>query len=176
MYKSLFVFSTFVFIILAGCSAPSVQNYADQTPVVDVREFFEGEITAWGLVQDRSGEVINRFRADMQGSWEGNRGILDEEFFYSNGDTQTRQWQFVQQDENSYTGTASDVIGEASIAQAGNAINLKYTLEVPVGDRSYDLKFDDWMWLVEDELIINRATMTKFGFRVGELIVVIQKQ
>ncbi|MEQ9209214.1 MAG: DUF3833 domain-containing protein [Pseudomonadales bacterium] len=175
MYRSLFVFSTFIFI-LAGCSAPSVQNYADQTPVVDLREFFEGEITAWGVVQNRSGEVINRFRADMHGSWEGNRGILDEEFFYSNGDTQTRQWQFVQQDDNRYTGTASDVIGEASIDQAGNAINLNYTLRVPVGDRTYDLNFDDWMWLVEDELIINHATMKKFGFRVGELIVVIQKQ
>ncbi|MEQ9564767.1 MAG: DUF3833 domain-containing protein, partial [Pseudomonadales bacterium] len=130
----------------------------------------------WGVVQNRSGEVINRFRADMHGSWEGNRGILDEEFFYSNGDTQTRQWQFVQQDDNRYTGTASDVIGEASIDQAGNAINLNYTLRVPVGDRTYDLNFDDWMWLVEDELIINHATMKKFGFRVGELIVVIQKQ
>lgn len=165
-----------VTFILAGCSAPSVQNYADQTPVVDVREFFEGDITAWGVVQNRSGEVINRFRADMQGSWDGNQGVLDEQFYYANGDTQTRQWQFVQQSENSYTGTASDVIGEASIVQAGNAINLNYTLQVPVGDRTYDLNFDDWMWLVEDELIINRATMKKFGFRVGELIVVIQKQ
>lgn len=175
MHRFIVLFLTVTFF-LAGCSAPSIQDYADQVPEVDVREFFEGDIVAWGIVQNRSGEVINRFRADMHGSWEGDRGILDEEFFYSNGDTQTRQWQFVQQDENSYTGTASDVVGEASIAQAGNAINLNYTLQVPVGDRTYDLNFDDWMWLVEDELIINRATMKKFGFRVGELIVVIQKQ
>ena len=175
MPRFIVLFLTVTFF-LAGCSAPSIQDYADQVPEVDVREFFEGDIVAWGIVQNRSGEVINRFRADMHGSWEGDRGILDEEFFYSNGDTQTRQWQFVQQDENSYTGTASDVVGEASIAQAGNAINLNYTLQVPVGDRTYDLNFDDWMWLVEDELIINRATMKKFGFRVGELIVVIQKQ
>jgi hypothetical protein len=161
---------------LVGCSAPSIQNYADEVPKVDVREFFEGEITAWGIVQNRSGEVINRFRADMQGSWNGEQGTLDEVFYYANGDTQTRQWQFVQQSENSYTGTASDVIGEASIEQAGNAINLNYVLRVPVGDRTFDLRFDDWMWLVEDEVIINRATMKKFGFRVGELTVMIQKQ
>jgi hypothetical protein len=165
-----------VLIVLSGCSAPSVQNYADEVPKVDVREFFEGDIIAWGIVQNRSGEVINRFRADMQGSWDGNQGVLDEQFYYANGDTQTRQWQFVQQNENHYTGTASDVIGEASIVQAGNAINLNYVLRVPVGDRAFDLSFDDWMWLVEDEVIINRATMTKFGFRVGELTVVIQKQ
>ncbi len=165
-----------VLIVLSGCSAPSVQNYADEVPKVDVREFFEGDIIAWGIVQNRSGEVINRFRADMQGSWDGNQGVLDEQFYYANGDTQTRQWQFVQQNENHYTGTASDVIGEASIVQAGNAINLNYVLRVPVGDRTFDLSFDDWMWLVEDEVIINRATMTKFGFRVGELTVVIQKQ
>jgi hypothetical protein len=175
MHKSILVLISF-FVLLAGCSAPSIQNYANQTPSLDVREFFEGDITAWGVVQNRSGEVINRFRADMQGTWDGDRGVLDEEFFYSNGDTQTRQWQFVKQEENYYTGTASDVIGEATIAQAGNAINLNYTLRVPVGDRTYDLNFDDWMWLVEDETIINRATMKKFGFRVGELIVVIQKQ
>lgn len=165
-----------VLIVLSGCSAPSVQHYADEVPKVDVREFFEGDIVAWGIVQNRSGEVINRFRADMQGSWDGNQGVLDEQFYYANGDTQTRQWQFVQQNENHYTGTASDVIGEASIVQAGNAINLNYVLRVPVGDRTFDLSFDDWMWLVEDEVIINRATMTKFGFRVGELTVVIQKQ
>ena len=175
MHRLLLVTLSF-FVLLAGCSAPSIQNYADQTPRLDVREFFEGDITAWGVVQNRSGEVINRFRADMHGSWDGNRGILDEVFHYSNGDTQSRQWQFVKQNENYYTGTASDVIGEASITQAGNAINLNYTLRVPVGDRTYDLGFDDWMWLVEDETIINRATMKKFGFRVGELIVVIQKQ
>jgi len=175
MHRFIVVLFSFL-AMLTGCSAPSIQNYADQTPSVDVRDFFEGEITAWGVVQNRSGEVINRFRADMHGSWDGDSGVLDEEFFYSNGDTQTRQWQFVKQGENYYTGTASDVIGEATIDQAGNAINLNYTLRVPVGDRTYDLNFDDWMWLVEDETIINRATMKKFGFRVGELIVVIQKQ
>ena len=49
-------------------------------------------------------------------------------------------------------------------------------MDVPVGDTSYRLNFDDWMWAMNDGVIINRSYMKKFGFRVAELTIFMQKQ
>ncbi|HCN73035.1 MAG TPA: DUF3833 domain-containing protein, partial [Pusillimonas sp.] len=40
---------------------------------------------------------------------------------------------------------------------------------LPVGDTTYDVSFDDWMFLMNDEVMLNRATMSKFGIRLGEV-------
>ena len=37
------------------------------------------------------------------------------------------------------------------------------------------ITFDDWIFLQDDRVAINRATMTKFGFKVAELTVVFVK-
>lgn len=160
---------------LAACSNTSIQDYADEQPQLDIQEFFNGNIKAWGIVQNWRGKVVNRFVANMVGYWDGDTGILDEEFVYANGDTQFRQWRFEKVGENQFTGEADDVIGAGSIVQAGNAVNLNYRLIVPLEDGEIELNFDDWMWLVDDTTIINRAKMKKFGLTVGELTVVIQK-
>ncbi|MGD2141740.1 MAG: DUF3833 family protein, partial [Burkholderiales bacterium] len=58
----------------AGCAAPNVDNYRDERPVLDLREYFDGEIEAYGMFQNRSGEVIKRFTVAIKGSWNGNVG------------------------------------------------------------------------------------------------------
>lgn len=162
--------------MLNGCSGTSVQRYADEYPEMDLKEFFTGEIRGWGIVQDRKGRVINRFDIEMIGRWDGNKGVLDEEFVYYSGEKQNRSWRLEVLDDGGYRGEADDIIGEATIAQAGNALNLKYELIVPVKGSEYRFKFDDWMWKMNDELVINRAVMRKFGIRVAELTVVMQKK
>lgn len=164
-------------VVLTACSSHSVDIYSEESPQLNVRDFFNGEVTAWGIVQDRRGRVINRFQADLVGTWDGANGVLDEDFYYADGEYQFRQWRLVQVGENQYEGYADDVIGTGYGTQSGNAFNLKYELIVPLSDGDeVSLKFDDWMWLMEGGVIINRATMRKFGFKVGELTVVMQKQ
>ena len=153
----------------------TVDRYADQTPTIDVKEFFDGEIKGWGLVHDRRGRVTKRFDFKIIGTWDGDKGILDEEFLYYDGETQTRQWRLEYLGDGKYKGFADDIIGEASLEQSGNALNLKYELIVPVNNSDITLKFDDWIWQMNDGVAINRAVMRKFGIRVGELTVVMQK-
>ena len=69
-----------------------------------------------------------------------------------------------------YTGTADDVVGTASGGASGPAFNWRYTLRVPVKERVWEIDFDDWMFLVDDRTLLNRAVMSKFGVRVGELL------
>jgi len=162
-------------LLLSACSTP-VQDYQGQEPRLDLKEYFEGPLLAWGIVQDRSGEVTRSFRVDMVGRWDGDTGVLEEDFTWSDGETQRRVWTFRKLDEHSYTGTADDVVGEATGEAYGNALHWRYTLQLPWGDDgTINVALDDWMWLIQDGVLVNRSEIRKFGFRVGEVTIFFRK-
>jgi hypothetical protein len=121
------------------------------------------------MFQDRSGKVIKRFKVVIHCSWQGDIGTLDEDFTYSDGTTQKRIWTLKKMPDGRYIGTADDVVGEASGQVGGNALNWKYVLALPVDGNVYNVNFDDWMYLMDDQVMLNRAVMSKFGFRLGEV-------
>ena len=154
---------------IAGCGSVDVQRYADQQPVLDLREYFDGTLDAHGVFQDRSGEVVKRFHVLIEASWDGDTGTLDERFTYSDGTTQQRVWTITRHDAGRYTGRAGDVVGEARGEAAGNALRWRYVLSLPVDGKVYDVVFDDWMFLMDERVMLNRSTMSKFGVRLGEV-------
>jgi len=156
---------------LAACAGPEVSQYAQQQPVLDVPAFFGGKTEAWGMFQKRSGEVVKRFTVAIEGSRQGSDFVLDEHFTYSDGSTEQRTWKLARQPDGTWRGRAGDVVGEAIGHSAGNALNWRYTLRLPVGDATYDVQFDDWMYLVDARTMINRASVSKFGFEVGQVTV-----
>jgi hypothetical protein len=153
----------------------NIEDYVETKPRFDFQEFFSGELKAWGVVQKRNGDVIRHFYADLEGSWAGDQGTLHEVFYFSDGEEQTRVWKFEILDGNRITGTAGDVVGTAEGAVAGHAFNMNYVLTVNVDGRDIDVSMDDWMFLIDGKTIINRTTMKKFGFRVGEVLLTIKK-
>jgi hypothetical protein len=160
---------------LAGCAGPTVADYAAERPALDLADYFNGTITAHGVFTDRSGKVVKRFSVVMKCSWQGDEGILDEDFVYSDGSTQKRVWRLKKLGAGRYSGTADDVVGTASGETAGNAFNWKYTLSLPVDGRVYEVQFDDWMYLMDDKVMLNKAVMSKFGIRLGEVTLAFQK-
>ena len=167
----------FTLFSLLGCSSsPNLKNYTDQKPELDLQEYFTGPIKAWGLVQDRNGDVVRRFDMDMVGSWEGNIGTLDEDFRYYDGETQKRDWTIKKISKNEYEGTASDILDKAEAKVEGNAMQWVYKMDLPVGDTTYRITFDDWMFLMNDGVLINRSYLKKFGITVAELTLIMQKQ
>lgn len=156
-------------LLLAGCSGPQLADYAAERPVLNFREYFSGDVVAHGVVTDRWGKVVRRFIVAMRCTWEGNQGTLDEHFTYSDGARQRRVWRLTQHPDGRLTGTADDVRGVAEGATAGNAFNWRYTLQLPIGGRVWDVQFDDWMYLVDPRTMINKAVMSKFGIRLGEV-------
>ena len=152
-------------------------DYLNREPAFVIEEFFQGEIKAWGIVQNRRGKIITRFEADIVGSWDGDNGTLDETFTYlESGENQKRVWKITKLDALSYTGTAGDIIGVATGKQNGNAVNWVYSMDVPVGDRTVRLKFDDWLWSMDNKVAINRSYLKKFGFTVAEITLFLQQQ
>lgn len=154
---------------LSGCSSQKIDAYAREKPVLELQDYFNGTLDAYGLFTDRSGQVVKRFTVVMQCSWQGNEGTLDEAFTYSDGTQQRRVWRLQKLADGKYSGRADDVVGTAHGQQSGNAFNWTYTMALPVDGRVYEVQFDDWMYLVNDKVMLNKATMSKFGVRLGEV-------
>jgi len=162
-------------LTLAGCATVDVANYRAERPALDLAEYFNGTVDGWGMFQDRSGQVIRRFTVRIDAKWDGNRGTLDEHFEFSDGERQNRIWTLVK-DGDRYTGTAGDVVGTGQGIQQGNAFNMRYVLRVPWSGRTIDVDMDDWMWRIDEQTVLNRTAMTKFGFRVGEVTLSFRKR
>jgi len=151
------------------------EDFAGGTPELRVEEYFLGQTRAWGLVQDRSGKPTRYFTVDIEGSLEGDELVLREDFVFRDGERSQRVWRIRKLDEHSYQGSAGDVVGTASGRQFGNALNWRYDLLVTVKDKQWQLHFNDWMFLHEDGVLVNRAEMSKFGIRVGEVLLFFSK-
>ncbi len=165
-----------VSLVIAGlfaCSSPSVTQYANEKPNLDLSEYFNGTIDAYGIFADRSGEVKKRFTVLLVAQWkviDGKKvGTLDESFEYSDGTKQKRIWTLTETAPGKYIGRADDVVGDALGESAGNALNWTYTLALPVDGTIYHVQFNDWMYLVTPKVMLNKAKMSKFGIDLGEV-------
>lgn len=156
-------------LLLGGCATPEVADYATEKPVLDLQRYFEGRTDAWGMFTDRSGKVVKRFTVVIDGKWQGDTGTLDEDFTYSDGTKQRRVWTLKRGPGNRWTGRADDVVGEAAGEAQGNAFRWNYTLALPVDGRVIDVQMDDWMYLMNEDVLLNKTTMSKFGIRLGEV-------
>jgi hypothetical protein len=156
-------------MLAAGCAGPTPADYAAEKPVLDLKTYFNGELTAHGIFTDRSGQVVRRFTVAMTGTWNGDQGELDERFTYSDGKTERRVWRLKDLGGGRWEGRADDVVGVAQGVAAGNALNWRYTLSLPVDGRVWEVQFDDWMYLVDEQVMLNKAAMSKFGIHLGEV-------
>lgn len=177
--KNIFLMSI-TSLALISCSSPKVQDYSGQQPKLDLSEYFNGVIDAHGIFTDRSGKVVKRFKVVMDAKWrvvDGKKvGVLDESFTYSDGVKQKRVWTLTEVSPGKYSGVADDVVGAALGEVGGNALNWTYTLALPVDGTIYNVQFDDWMYQMDERVMLNKAKMSKFGFYLGEVTLAFYKQ
>ena len=162
-------------LLLNSCSEMKPEDYKNTKPIIKIEEYFQGNVKAWGMLQGRSGEVKRQFVADMKGEFDGKNLILDETFIWNDGEKQERRWTIKKVGDNRYEGTAPDVVGIAKGVSYGSAFKFEYKLLIPYKDKKIKVKFDDWIFKQDEKTAINRATLTKFGFKVGELTVLFIK-
>jgi len=98
---------------LAGCASTGVEQYRTEQPTLDIKNYLNGTLDAWGMFQGRSGEVKKRFHVVIDAKWTGDTGVLDENFKWSDGTTSRRVWTLTKQADGSFRGRADDVVGEA---------------------------------------------------------------
>ena len=147
------------------------EDFKGTEPVIKIEEYFNGQVKAWGLLQNRNGKVTRQFKANMFGKFENDILTLEEDFYWTDGEKQKRTWKIEKLDDNNYKGSAPDVVGNAKGYQYGSAFKFEYDLLIPFKSKNIKVSFDDWIFKQDDKVAINRATLTKFGFKVGELTV-----
>lgn len=166
-----------VAFLLAACGRPDLEDYAGKQPRIDLVEYFDGAtVDAWGQFQDLFGEVQRRFHVVITGSMDGDTLILDERFVYDDGEEKTQIWRIRQTGPDRWEGTANGVIGKATGERSGNAINWRYDFDLPVGDGTWQVNFDDWLWQQDERVVINRAYVSRFGITIGEVIITFVKR
>ena len=162
-----------VLVGFTACGSTSVDDYQAREPAFAPEDFFNGALTAHGVVKDFSGTAIRHFRADIIGCWSEGVGTLDEDFVFDDGEQQKRVWTLTPNGSQTYVGTAGDVVGEGLARWQGNAMFLDYTLRIELENGPIEVKIDDRMYRVSDNVVINESKMRKFGFGVGEILLTI---
>ena len=161
---------------VTACSAVQVQDYADNQPALNPETFFDGQLSAHGVIKDRDGKVTRYFNVAIKAYWRDGVGTLEEDFVFNDGEQDRRVWTLTPAGKDRYIGTAGDVVGDGAISIAGNSMFLDYVLRIPHGDGTLDLRIDDRMYLVSPDVLINESRMIKFGFTVGEILLVIRRE
>ena len=156
---------------LTSCSDMKPEDYINTEPKIKIEEYFLGDVKAWGIFQNRFGKVERQFTAKMEGSFDGEILTLEEDFSWNDGEKQKRKWKIKKVEDDKYEGTAPDVIGIAKGVSYGSAFKFEYQLLIPFKDKKIKVRFDDWIFKQDDKVAINRAIVSKFGFKVGELTV-----
>lgn len=161
-------------LLLTACSA-GIKEFEGTGPALQLEQFFDGPLVAHGMVQSRSGKVTGRFKAVMTGRWQGNEGVLEEDFYWDDGRHEQRIWYLTKTAANRYEGRAADVVGTAVGTTAGHALNWQYQLNVKTAERELTVTLDDWMYLLDENRMLNRTKMTYFGFHVGDITLYIER-
>ncbi|MEQ8967299.1 MAG: DUF3833 domain-containing protein [Azospirillaceae bacterium] len=162
---------------VTGCSMMKPEDFEGREPRFVLEEYFAGKTKAWGIFQDRFGTLRRQFTVDITGDWDGRTLTLVEDFVYEDGETERRTWVIEKIDEHTYEGRSEDgVIGTALMKAYGNAVNFAYDFDLKMQERTLRVRFEDWMFLQDDEVMINRATVSKFGIRLGSATIVFRRQ
>lgn len=162
-------------LALMGCARPGIQQYRESQPEFNAQEFFNGNLTAHGVLKDRGGNVTRHFNATINAYWKNGVGTLEERFEFNDGEIQFRNWTLTPQKSGGYIATAGDVLGDGQAESAGNAFHLDYTLQINYQGKPLALAVDDWMFRVSDKVVMNQSTLSKWGFHVGSIELVILK-
>jgi hypothetical protein len=172
---TLAVLATLAAPFFIGFRSQRAAHFATQVPRFDPRRDLNGQILCEGVIYGPAGRVASRFVAEMEGKWEGNRGVLSERFRYDNGDQQDRAWRLTVGNDGTMQAEADDVVGSGVGTVSGPTVQMLYNLRLPKSAGGHVLSVTDWMYLAENGTIINRSQFHKFGIKVAELVATMRR-
>lgn len=165
-----------VIAMLGACTGkPGAEDDLLSGNDFELQEFFEGHTVAYGQFQDILGTVRRRFVVEITGTWDGETLRLVEDFSFADGETEQRIWTLRQTGDETWEGTAPGVIGLARGVERGDTFFWTYEIDLPVPDGTMRVTFEDWMWMLSDNRVLNRADMKRFGVDIGDVTITFEK-
>ena len=169
-------FFIFIFLIsLSACSKIEMEQFKNNTPKLDLFSFFEGNTVAYGIFEDRFGNLKRQFRVNISGTIVDETLTLDEDFLYDDGEKDKRIWKIkkiTEKDKITYEGQAEDIEGTATGSISGNTLNWSYDIYLNIKGSNIKVHFNDWIYKQSENLAINRAYVSKFGINIGSVTLV----
>ncbi len=153
-----------------------LQRAAQGEPSFILEDYFAGRTRAWGMFVDRFGNVQRQFSVDIRGEFDSEQLVLTEDFTFDDGGHSQRIWRITPLGEGRYVGTADDVVGVARGEVTGNRLRWSYDLDLTIGQRVWRVHLDDIMILQYARVLLNRASMSKYGITLGEVIISFQRE
>ena len=176
MYKiRIFLLSLLSFTFIS-CSSVSIEDFNGKEPDFDFLNFFQGDVEAWGIIEDRFGNLKRQFKVEMFGKMDNGILIVEEDFYYSDGEKDKRIWKFNKLSEKNYNGIANDIIGTALGKEEGNAFNMSYQMDLDIGLMELRVTFDDWMYRIDKNTVINKASISKYGLNIANITLFFYKK
>ena len=176
IYKLKSLLTFFLLLLIAGCSQTDMKEFQNNTPKLDLFSFFEGDTIAYGIFEDRFGNLKRQFRVNIKGKVKNQILTLDEDFLYDDGEQAKRIWKIEKKIDNAqnitYEGQAEDVEGKAFGSISGNTLNWSYDIYLNIKGSNIKVHFNDWIYKQSEDLAINRAYVSKFGINIGSVTLV----
>lgn len=179
--------SCFILFCLTACGSVDINIYENNQPTLVLNQFFNGELSAHGILKNRSGEVSRYFNVTMTGSWDDEGiGTLAEKFIFDDNSIEFRTWTFtptlIPGDKNNnfkshiqYQASAEDTLAATMIDLSGNTFFMNYDLLINYQSDEIAVNIDDKMYLINDNVMINESVMRKYGIEVGYITLTIIK-
>lgn len=141
----------------------------------ELTAFLEGRTRAWGVFEDRYGRVRRRLAVEMNGRWQDGTFVLDEQFEYDGDAVETRTWRVFPLGAGRFRATCADCVGEATGECGTDSVRMSYRFRLKLESREIVVTFDDRLYRIDDTIAVNRATMSKWGVKLGELSLFFQR-
>jgi hypothetical protein len=157
---------------ISACAAPPEVSPRDVAGPLALEGFFSGQSEGEGVFTNAWTGRERRFHVEIAGTWDGTTLTLVEDFAYEDGERDRKTWALRRTGPGSFTGTREDVVGEARVWTEGPVVRLAY--DVRLG--GWTVAFADVLSLRPDGLLMNRATVGKWGIRLGRVELLLRKR
>ncbi|MDX2258151.1 MAG: DUF3833 family protein [Hyphomicrobiaceae bacterium] len=140
-------------------------------PPFELTTFLEGRSQAWGVFEDRFGRLRRRFQVELHGFWQDGRFVLEEHFSFDDGLRERKTWVIEPTVAGAFTARAEHVVGTAEGKPDGEVIRMRYQYRLAIGARDVIVTLDDRFYRIDDNHVCNRAAVSKWGVKIGELTI-----
>ena len=161
-----------VLFLLDGCASPPRIAVRPADPPLVMEDFFAGTVEGEGVFTNSWTGTERRFQVVIAGFWDGRELTLVEDFDYVDGEKDRKTWRLQRQGPGSFTGTREDVVGEARAWTEDGRVRLEYSVKLG----GWTVDFADLLALRSDGSLLNRATVGKWGVRLGRVELVLRKR
>ncbi len=142
----------------------------------DIKSFYQGDIEAFSVKFDKNDKIIATKTIQINGSWDGDKGIIRQKFIDNNNNKDSRTWLVTLNEDKTFSAIGHDSVEPASGMQVGNVIQMKYKLKVPYNGVKTNIDYVSTMYLVNDNAMTQISESFINNKKINKEIISLIKQ